>query len=46
MFGGAEGMIDAMPLTPSLSPSDGERVSVRAGEGSSVYSNTCRGSVD
>src|ERR1035441_4438878 len=31
-----EQVADVIPLTPSLSPSDGERVPIRAGEGSSV----------
>ena len=34
--------IDVRPLTPSLSPSDGERVPVRAGEGSYADSITRR----
>src|SRR5664279_2570792 len=36
--------IDVRPLTPSLSPSDGERVPVRAGEGSSADSPSFHGS--
>ena len=36
--------IDVRPLTPSLSPSDGERVPFRAGEGSSAGPPSFHGS--
>jgi hypothetical protein len=40
---GAGRGIDARPLTPSLSPSDGERVPARAGEGQSSDSSSVPG---
>ena len=40
---GAGRGIDAPPLTPSLSPSDGERVPVRAGEGQAPASSCVSG---
>ena len=40
---GADRSIKVSPLTPSLSPSDGERVPFRAGEGISVSSTSSHG---
>jgi glycosyltransferase involved in cell wall biosynthesis len=37
---GADQRIDVSPFAPSLSPSDGERVPFRAGEGISVFSHS------